>query len=126
MDVAALLPRHLLEHLSLVLGPEHHLIPAADWIELRSTVQSRIVDIVVADPAIDGDVRVETLQEIREYYPSLPIVLYTVLSASTMLGVVRLARSGIEHVETEDSDSQATVRRTGRTMAGRRHQVGTY
>lgn len=98
MDVVALLPRHLLAQLSLALGPDHNLIQAADWIDLRAKVQSRIFDVVVADLAFDDTVRVETLQEIRELYPSLPIVLYTALTASTMLGVVRLARSGIEHV----------------------------
>lgn len=98
MDVVALLPRHLLTHLTRVLGPAHALSVPADWTALRTTVKSRIVDVVVADPALDGRVQTETLVEIRELFPSLPIVLYTTLSASAMQGVIQLARSGIEHV----------------------------
>ncbi len=98
MDVVALLPRHLLSHLSRVLGTEHALSAPADWAALRATVQSRIVDVVVADPALDGRVHTEELAEIRELYPSLPIILYTTLSAAAMQGVIRMARYGIEHV----------------------------
>jgi AraC-like DNA-binding protein len=61
-------------------------------------VQSRIVDVVVADPALDGRVHTQELAEIRELYPSLPIVLYTTLSAAAMQGVIQMARYGIEHV----------------------------
>jgi len=98
VDVVALLPRHLLSHLTRVLGPAHTLFAPADWAALRSTVQSRIVDVVVADPALDGRVRTEELVEIRELFPSLPIVLYTALSASAMQGVIQLAKYDIAHV----------------------------
>jgi AraC-like DNA-binding protein len=98
VDVVALLPRQLLGHLRAVLGAEHLLIPTSDWADLHTSVQNRMVDVAVVDPAVTGSVHVETLQSIREAYPSLPVVIYTVLTASTMLGVVQLARSGIEHV----------------------------
>lgn len=98
MDVVALLPLAQLDHLTHVLGTAHTLSAQPDWNALRATVQSRIVDVVVADPAIDGRVHTEELAEIRELYPSLPIVLYTTLSASAMQGVIQLARYGIEHV----------------------------
>ena len=98
MDVVALLPRHLLTHLTRVLGPAHTLSAPADWTALRATVRSRIVDVVVADPALDGRVRTEELVEIRERFPSLPIVLYTSLSAPAVQGIIQLARYGVEHV----------------------------
>jgi AraC-like DNA-binding protein len=98
VDVVALLPRHLLSHLTRVLGPTHTLAAPADWAGLRATVQSRIVDVVVADPALDGRVHTKDLAEIRELFPSLPIVLYTALNASAMQGVIQLARYGVEHV----------------------------
>lgn len=98
MDVVALLPRQLLDHLTQVLGPTHSLSASADWNALRATVQSRIVDAVIADPAFDGDVHTQDLMDLRESYPSLPIILYTTLSAAAMQGVIRLARYGVEHV----------------------------
>lgn len=98
MDVVALLPPAQLSHLSNVLGSAHTLLHAQDWDALRATVHTRIVDVVVADPVIDGRVQTEDLAWIRETYPSLPIVLYTTLSAATMQAVIQLARHGIEHV----------------------------
>ncbi len=98
MDVVAILPRPLLEHLTQILGSAHSVSSPRDWAALQATVQSRIVDVVVADPAFDGGVHTEDLAQIRELYPSLPIVLYTTLSASAMQGVIQLARFGIEHV----------------------------
>ena len=56
------------------------------------------MDVVVADPALDGRVHTQELAEVRELYPSLPIVLYTTLSAAAMQGVIQMARYGIEHV----------------------------
>ena len=98
MDVVALLPRQLLDHLTQVLGPEHSLSASADWNALRAAVQSRIVDTVIADPAFDGTVHTQDLMDLRELYPSLPIILYTTLSAAAMQGVIQLARYGVEHV----------------------------
>ena len=98
MDVVALLPRQLLDHLTQVLGSAHTLSASADWSALRATVQSRIVDAVIADPAVDGSVHTQDLMDLRELYPSLPIILYTTLSATAMQGVIQLARYGIEHV----------------------------
>jgi len=98
VDVVALLPRQLLDHLTQVLGSAHILSASADWSALRATVQSRIVDAVIADPAFDGRVHTQDLADLRELYPSLPIVLYTTLNAAAMQGVIQLARYGIEHV----------------------------
>ena len=56
------------------------------------------MDVVVADPTLDGRVQTEELAEIRELFPSLPIVLYTTLSAAAMQGVIQMAKYGIEHV----------------------------
>jgi AraC-like DNA-binding protein len=41
---------------------------------------------------------VEALEQIRRQYPSLPVVVYTVLAPTAIKAVVRLAKCGIEHV----------------------------
>lgn len=56
------------------------------------------VDIVVADPMAAGRLEVSELQEIVRQYPSIPVIVYTVLSPSALRGVVALARVGVEHV----------------------------
>ena len=98
MDVVALLPRHLLSHLGIVLGSEHRLTKVVSWSDLQATVQHQATDLVVADPAITGLVQVDTLEHIRRHYPSLPIVVYTVLAPASIKAIVRLAKSGVEHV----------------------------
>jgi AraC-like DNA-binding protein len=98
LDVVAFLPRHQLSHLRVVLGHEHTLTPVVGWAELQAAVQVRVADVVVADPAADGAVNLEALEQLRHHYPSLPVVVYTTLAPSTIAAVVRLARLGIEHV----------------------------
>jgi len=98
VDVAAFLPRPLLPQLKIALGSEHALISVSSWGELQSTVQRRLIDIIVADPCATGTAEVESLELIRRQFPSLPVVLYTSLNPSVFGATVRLARSGIEHV----------------------------
>jgi AraC-like DNA-binding protein len=57
-----------------------------------------MIDIVVADPCATGTIDVESIELIRRHFPSLPVVVYTSLSANAFGAIVRLAKSGIEHV----------------------------
>lgn len=98
MDVVAFLPRPLLSHLRIVLGSEHTLTPVFSWGELQATVKHLATDIVVADPAAAGSVEIEALEELRRQYPSLPVVVYTSLAPAGIKAIVRLAKSGVEHV----------------------------
>lgn len=98
MDVVAFLPRPLLGHLRIVLGSEHTLTPVFSWSELQATVKHLTTDVVIADPAAAGGVEVEALEELRRQYPSLPVVVYTSLAPSGIKAIVRLAKSGVEHV----------------------------
>jgi len=98
LDVVAYLPRSLLSHLRIVLGPDHSLTPVFSWSELHATVKHLVTDVVVADPGASGTVEVESLEEIRRQFPSLPVIVYTSLAPAAIKGIVRLAKSGIEHV----------------------------
>ena len=98
MDVVAYLPRQLLSHLTIVLGPQHTLISAGQWSELRTAVQQHVADVLVVDPVADGFARVDVIEEIHRSFPSLPIVIYTALSATSMRSIHHLGRLGLEHV----------------------------
>lgn len=98
MDVVALLPRFLVSHLRIVLGSEHSLSAVVSWTELHASVIHRSADIVVADPAVTGVVEVEPLEDLRRQFPSLPVVVYTQLAPASIRAIVRLAKSGVEHV----------------------------
>jgi AraC-like DNA-binding protein len=47
---------------------------------------------------VEGNLRTDVIEEIHRRFPSLPIVVYTTLSASSMRGILELGRIGIEHV----------------------------
>ena len=98
MDVVAFLPRQLLSHLRIVLGSEHSLTSVASWAELQAMVAHHGPELVVADPAVDGSVQAEALETLRRQFPSLPVVVYTTLAPASIKAIVRLAKSGVEHV----------------------------
>jgi AraC-like DNA-binding protein len=98
LDVVAFLPRPLLSHLRITLGSEHALTPVFSWAELQATVKHLVTDVVVADPAAGGQVDVEPLEALRRQFPSLPVVVYTSLAPASIKAIVRLAKSGVEHV----------------------------
>lgn len=98
MDVVAYLPRPLLSHLKIVVGAEHSLTAVWSWAELQATVKHLVTDVVVADPVAGGTVEVESLETLRREFPSLPVVVYTSLAPASIKAIVRLAKSGVEHV----------------------------
>ena len=81
-----------------MLGQDHRLTAAESWQELLTTARIGTVDVIVADPAAAGRMEVAELQDIVRQYPSIPVIVYTVLSPLALRGVVALARVGIEHV----------------------------
>jgi AraC-like DNA-binding protein len=98
VDVVAYLPRQLLSHLTIVLGSQHSLTAAGSWDELRRAVLQQVTDVLVVDPVVDGAARIDVISEIRQQFPSLPVVIYTSLSADSMRAIMELGRVGIEHV----------------------------
>lgn len=98
MDVVALLPRQLLSHLTIVLGSQHSIVGVRGWDELRAVIHARVTDVVVVDPLVDGIARTDPIIELHRQFPSLPIVVYTALSATSTRAIMQLGRSGIEHV----------------------------
>lgn len=82
----------------MVLGSGHLLRAVGSWNELQTTVSHSPADVVVADPNADGSLKVEALENVRRHYPSLPVVVYTALTPSSVRAMVRLAKAGVEHV----------------------------
>lgn len=98
MDVVSYLPRQLQNHLTIVLGSQHVLTPVTGWEALRAVVHYSVPDLLVVDPVADGSARDEVILDLHRLFPSLPIVIYTTLSAASTRAILSLGRSGIEHV----------------------------
>jgi AraC-like DNA-binding protein len=98
VDFVAYLPRQLLTHLTIVVGSQHSVSAAGSWDDLRAAVQQRVPDVLIVDPMVDGTPRIDVILEVQGQFPSLPIVIYTTLSATSMKPIVELGRKGIEHL----------------------------
>lgn len=61
-------------------------------------MQHRAGHLLVVDPAASGQVHIAGVLTLRERFPSLPVVVYTVLRRESMHSIVQLARRGVEHV----------------------------
>lgn len=106
MNVVVRLPPLLLAHLRIVLGREHNVITVDRWDELENEVRSKPVDLVVADPRAEGTVRLEELRTVIRNFPSLPIVIYTILAPETLGATVELAKLGVRHVVLRNFDDE--------------------
>jgi AraC-like DNA-binding protein len=98
LHVVALLPRHLLSHLRIVLGNAHSLSTATDAAELHAMLNLEDVDLLVLDPSARDGKLAEALEEIIAAHRALPVIVYTTLNPHAMRLVVRLARVGVQHV----------------------------
>jgi AraC-like DNA-binding protein len=98
LHVVALLPRHLLHHLRVVLGEQHTLTAAEDAAALHALLRSSDADVLIVDPSMQDGVWERSMEEIVAAYPQLPTIVYTMLTPPAMRIVVRLARLGLLHV----------------------------
>jgi len=61
-------------------------------------VRQTAADVAVVDPAADGTIRTGEIVELTRRYPSLPVVVYTALSAPSLRAIVELAKQGVHQV----------------------------
>ena len=106
MNVVVRLPPLLLSHLRVVLGREHNVFAVNRWDELAEEARSKSADLVVADPRADGTVRLEELRTVIRAFPSLPVVIYTILAPETLGATVELAKLGVRHVVLRNFDDE--------------------
>jgi AraC-like DNA-binding protein len=97
VDVVAFLPPPLLSHLKIVLAHRHELASATEWPDVQLLLRERSADALVVDPRVDG-ASVTWIVRLRDRHPTVPMVVYTVLTPVTLRAVVELSRHGVEHV----------------------------
>ena len=56
---------------------------AQSWDEVDTIVREKPVTALILDPAADGVMNVEAVMRLLKQYPSLPIVAYVTLNASS-------------------------------------------
>lgn len=72
---------------------------AANWPEAVEAIRAKPVDMAVVDPMLDATVpRPHGIERLRLFFPSLPLLVYTELSAATAGVLLQLGRAGIRRV----------------------------
>ena len=98
VDVLARLPAPLASHLRIALEDEHALTVVDGWGELAGAVRSRPTDVVILDPRVDGTIETDEVRKLITRHPTLPVVVYTLLTPELLRATVELADLGIRHL----------------------------
>lgn len=100
MHVAACLQPAKLARLQGAAGNRHRLFVALDWAHADIIIRRQPVDVLVVDPqfASGGEPRTDSIRRVRDRYRALPMIVYSVLAAQTLLPLVELGREGLEQL----------------------------
>jgi AraC-like DNA-binding protein len=71
---------------------------APTWRDAFETIRHEPTELAVVDPALEGIPRAHEIERIRVLFPSLPLILYTKLSAQMVPVLLSLGRAGIREV----------------------------
>ncbi len=82
------------------LDPDRFTWEAANtWPEAVDAIRARPVQMAVVDPLLGGSVpRTHGIGRIRQFFPSLPLLVYTELAPATAGVLLELGRAGIRRV----------------------------
>lgn len=81
---------------------------AEGWSSFDLAVRRTAADVAVVDPAADGTVRVTEIVELIGRHPSLPVVVYTTLTAQALRAIVEMAKQGVQQVVLYRFDDEPT------------------
>ncbi|MGK2962129.1 MAG: hypothetical protein ACSLFK_08280 [Gemmatimonadaceae bacterium] len=83
------------------------MLVARTWVELEKMLGIYPVTLVVLDPSADGASRTVEFEQVKDAFPSLPIIAYVPLTPSAFRAVAHLSRIGLEHVILYSQDDSA-------------------
>jgi len=100
MHVAACLQPAKLARLQGAAGDRHRLFVALDWAHAEVIIRRHPVDVLVVDPQFStgGEPRTDSIRRVRDRFRALPMIVYSVLAAQTLLSLVQLGREGLEQL----------------------------
>ena len=85
-------------------GHRFQFLPVPSWDTAVQAVLRRPVELGVVDPVLEGTPRGHGIERLRVLFPSLPIIVYTPLSADIAPVLLQLGQSGIRQVVIERYD----------------------
>lgn len=106
VEVLCRLPAPFVSQLRIALEGKHALTVVDGWTELTEIVRSRPIDAVILDPRIDGAIETDAVRQLMARYPTLPVVVYTLLTPELLRATVDLAHLGIRHLVLRGFDDE--------------------
>ncbi len=82
------------------LDPDRfHWVSAGNWAEAVESIRAKPVDLAVVDPLLGGgEPRSHGIERLRQFFPSLPLLVYTDLTPANAGILLQLGRAGIRRV----------------------------
>src|SRR5437660_1477584 len=98
MLVLAAVPAAQFHKLRRAAAPRFPVVHAQDWDVALATIRTRPVELAAVDPTLQGSASAHEIERLRLLFPSLPLILYTVLSPATGAVLLALGQTGIRAV----------------------------
>jgi AraC-like DNA-binding protein len=98
MLVLGAIPAIQLQRLRRAAPARFGLAHAATWAAALETIRTRPVELAVVDPLLSGTARAQEIAQLRQLFPSLPLILYTALTPHTAAVLLALGQHGVRHV----------------------------
>ncbi len=74
-------------------------VSAGTWPEAVDAIRAKPVDMAVVDPLLgSGDPRPHGIERLRQFFPSLPLLVYTELTPANAGVLLQLGRAGLRRV----------------------------
>lgn len=98
MPLLAAVPPERLARLNAGTPDGCRWVPVTTWMDTVTAIRTRPIELAVVDPLLGGEPRSVEIERIRQHFPSLPLVIYTVLAPETAGVLLDLGRAGIRRV----------------------------
>jgi AraC-like DNA-binding protein len=96
--VLAAVPDDFARRLGRAAGQRFTFLWVSSWTDAIDAIRQEPLELAVVDPGLEDIPRGHEIERIRVLFPSLPLVLYTRLSPSTVPVLLQLGRAGIQEV----------------------------
>lgn len=107
MLVLAALPKTSTARLRAAAGQRFTFRGAGTWADAVEGIRTEPVEMLVADPALEGEPRTQEIERLGLLFPSLPRIVYTRLAPHLVPVLLQLGRAGIREVIVAGHDDHA-------------------
>jgi two-component system invasion response regulator UvrY len=111
--------RRGLKQILLEEFPSAHIEEVSDAEELLKKVMKSEWDVVISDLSMPGRSGLESLQQIKQHYPRLPVLILSVHSEEHY--AIRVLKAGASGYLSKDTASEELVKAVNRVLLGKKY-----